>query len=378
MRLLEHRAKAVFEAAGIRVPEGRVVETGPSALEAGLEIGLPVAVKALVPVGGRGKAGGVAVVETDQELKEAADSILGSTIDGYPVESVLIEAAVDIEQELYLGVTMDREARRPVVMASGRGGVDIETVAAEDPTAIAREHVDPAFGLHPYQARAAAYGASIPRSAAQKVATVLSSLYSIWADRDATDAEINPLILRPDGELIAADAVLNLDDDALFRQSELAEQAAPASDVLEARATAAGLEYVRLSGHVGVVGNGAGLVMTTLDLIEAAGGSPANFLDVGGGADAKRVAEALSVVFDDPNVGSVLINIFGGITRGDEVAAGINEALAGFDELPVPVVVRLAGTEAEAGRAALTDTVESVVSLEAAVDRAVKLAEVSG
>jgi succinyl-CoA synthetase beta subunit len=258
-------------------------------------------------------------------------------------------------------------------MASTRGGVDIEEVAAEEPEAIAREHVDPAYGLHPYQARKAVYDAGVDRDVADDAARVLATLYRIWDERDGADAEINPLMVTEDREVVAADAVLNVDDDALFRQPELAEmEDEAAEDELEARASEYGFDYVRLSGNVGVVGNGAGLVMTTLDLVEHYGGAPANFLDIGGGAKAERVANALDLVFADENVDSVVFNIFGGITRGDEVARGINEALAGFDEVPKPVTVRLAGTNAAEGREVLNaDLVAVEETLEGAVRRAV-------
>ena len=374
MRLQEHRAKAVFAAAGIETPAGDLATSVTAAHSVADDLGYPVAVKAQVPVGGRGKAGGIEIVEGPAALETAVERILGMDVEGYQVESVLIEEAVEAATELYVGVTMDRAARQPVVMVSQQGGVDIETVAAETPDAIAREHVDPAYGLHAYQARNVVARAGIEGAAAQAVAGVVRTLYEVWETRDGTDAEINPLMVTPEDEVIAADAVLNVDDDALFRQQDLAGAGADtAADDLTRRAADAGLDYVGLPGSVGVVGNGAGLVMTTLDLIAAAGGKPANFLDVGGGADAERVRAALEVVLADPSVEVVLINIFGGITRGDEVAAGINEALATL-EVSVPIVVRLAGTRAAAGREQLTDAVETADSFEAAVDRAVSVA----
>ena len=374
MRLQEHRAKATFAAAGIETPAGDLATSTAAARSVAADLGYPVAVKAQVPVGGRGKAGGIEIVEDPDALAAAADRILGMEIEGYQVETVLIESAVAAADELYLGVTMDRDAKQPVVMASREGGVDVETVAAETPDAIAREHVDPAYGLHAYQARNVVGRAGIEGEVARDVAGVVQTLYEVWETRDGTEAEINPLIVTDAGEVVAVDAVLNIDDDALFRQPELSGAGAdtPADD-RSALAAEAGLDYVALNGSVGVVGNGAGLVMTTLDLIEEAGGKPANFLDVGGGADAERVSAALEVVLGDPAVEVVLVNIFGGITRGDEVAAGINEALATLD-VSVPIVVRLAGTRAAAGREQLTDAVEAVSSFEAAVDRAVALA----
>lgn len=379
MRIHEYRAKERFAAAGIPTPPSTPVADLESALEAARELGFPVAVKAQVPVGGRGNAGGIALVESESELEAATAEILGMELDGYTVETILIEAAIDPTQELYVGVTMDRGEGKPVVMASAKGGVDIETVAAESPAAIGREHVDPAFGLHPYQARNVVYRADIPDAVASEVAEVLQTLYAVWESQDATDAEINPLMVTESDGVIAADAVLNIDDDALFRQTELADMDAEATgEGVESQAADAEFEYVRLSGSVGVIGNGAGLVMTTLDLIDHYGGSPANFLDVGGGADAERVGAALDVVFADPNVDVVLINIFGGITRGDEVAAGINQALADYDTVPNPIVVRLAGTNAAAGRDQLTTAVHTEKTFEKAVKRAVDLSAGGG
>ena len=376
MRLQEHRAKAEFAKAGIETPPGSTATTVTEAVETGQELGFPVAVKAQVPVGGRGKAGGIQIVESATELEAAAEEILGMDLKGYQVETLLIEGAVESANELYVGVTMDREEKRPVVMASRKGGVDIEAVAKETPEAIGREHIDPSFGLLPYQARNVVYRGDIPDGVAGEVADVVKTLYSLWNRRDGTEAEINPLIVSEGGDLIAVDAVLNIDDDALFRQQELATAGAEERlDELEAKADAAGLEYVSLSGTVGVVGNGAGLVMTTLDLIDHFGGEAANFLDVGGGADADRVGSALDVVFSDPTVEVVLVNIFGGITRGDEVAAGINQALEAYETLPKPVIVRLTGTKAREGREQLTDAVHTEATFESAVKRAVSLAQ---
>jgi succinyl-CoA synthetase beta subunit len=272
---------------------------------------------------------------------------------------------------------MDRTEGKPVAMVSTRGGVNIEEVAENDPDAIVREHIDPAFGLHPYQARKAAFDAGIDRSVAIDVASILTQLYQLWEAKDATEIEVNPLMVTSDDEVIAADAVMNIDEDALFRQADLAEmEEEAAADDLEAKANEYGFDYVRLSGTVGIIGNGAGLVMTTLDLVDYYGGEPANFLDIGGGAKAERVTNALDMVFSDENVDSVVFNIFGGITRGDEVAMGINEALEAFDEIPKKVVVRLAGTNAKEGMEILnTDLVTVEETLEEAVQRAVDYAE---
>ena len=376
MKLHGYQAKEVFADAGVGVPDSRLATTADEAVAAVEAVGLPAAIKAQVHVGGRGKAGGIELVHTPDEARETAARILGMELKGYTVDRVLVEAAVEFVDELYVGVTMDRSRGQPVVMASTRGGVNIEAVAAEEPEAIAREHVDPAYGLHPYQARKAVYDAGVDRDVARDAAGVLRTLYGVWDERDGSDAEINPLMVTEDREVVAADAVLNVDDDALFRQPDLAELAdEAAADDLEARANEYGFDYVRLDGSVGIVGNGAGLVMTTLDLVDHYGGAPANFLDIGGGAKAERVSNALDLVFADDNVDSVAFNIFGGITRGDEVARGINEALSGFERVPKPVVVRLAGTNAAEGMAILNDDLVTVEeTLEGAVKRAVAAA----
>ncbi|MFB6072977.1 MAG: ADP-forming succinate--CoA ligase subunit beta [Halobacterium sp.] len=377
MKLHEYQAKQVFAEAGVPTPESTLATSVDEVVEAAEAIGYPVAVKAQVHVGGRGKAGGIKLADDESEAREAAEAILGMDLKGYTVEKVLVEEAVDFTNELYVGVTMDRGEGEPVVMVSTKGGVNIEEVAEEDPDAIAREHVDPAFGLHPYQARKAVYDAGVSKDVAGDVASVLTTLYDLYEDRDGSDVEVNPLMVTSDGDVIAADAVMNIDEDALFRQPELAEmEEEAAEDELEAKANEYGFDYVRLDGNVGIIGNGAGLVMTTLDLVDYYGGQPANFLDIGGGAKAERVANALDMVFSDENVDSVVFNIFGGITRGDEVAKGINSALEQFDEIPKPVVVRLAGTNAAEGREILNDELVTVEeTLEGAVQRAVEYAD---
>jgi len=377
MKLHEYQAKQVFADAGIPTPASTLATTVDEAVEAAEEIGYPVAIKAQVQVGGRGKAGGIKLVEDAEQAREAAESIIGMDLKGIHVDRVLVEEAVDFVNELYVGVTMDRNEGEPVAMVSTRGGVNIEEVAEEDPDAIAREHIDPAFGMQPYQARKVVYDAGVDRAVANDVASILRTLYQLWDDRDGADAEINPLMVTSDGEVIAADAVMNIDDDALFRQPELAEmeEEAGGGDELEAKADEYGFDYVRLDGNTGIIGNGAGLVMTTLDLVDYYGGAPANFLDVGGGAKAQRIANALDMVFSDDNVDSVVFNIFGGITRGDEVASGINQALEQFEEIPKPVVVRLAGTNAEEGMEILNKELVTVEhTLEDAVQRAVDYA----
>ena len=377
MKLHEHQAKSIFADAGIPVPDSRLATTVEEALDAVDEIGYPAAIKAQVHVGGRGKAGGIKIATDRDEAEQYAEAILGMDLKGYTVDQVLVEAGVDFVDELYVGVTMDRGEGKPVLMVSTEGGVDIEQVAEETPDAIAREHVDPAFGLHPYQARKVVYEAGVDADVALDVASILSTLYDLYEDSDASEIEVNPVMITSERDVVAADAVMNIDEDALFRQPELADLAEESyENDLERKAGEYGFDYVRLSGNVGIIGNGAGLVMTTLDLVDHYGGAPANFLDIGGGAKAERVANALDMVFSDPNVDSVVFNIFGGITRGDEVAKGINEALERFDEIPKKVVVRLAGTNAEEGMEILnTDLVTVEKTLEDAVQRAVQYAE---
>ena len=377
MRLHEYQAKDIFADAGVPVPDSRLAATVEEVLDATDAIGFPAAIKAQVHVGGRGKAGGIRVATDESEARGYAEAILGMDLKGYEVGTVLVEAGVDFETELYVGITMDRDEGEPVVMVSTEGGVDIESVAERTPDRIAREHIDPAFGLHPYQARRVVYDAGIPRDVAGDVASIVSALYDLYESKDASEIEINPVMVTSDREVVAADGVMNIDEDALFRQPELAEmEDEAAGDEFEAKANEYGFDYVRLDGNVGIIGNGAGLVMATLDLVDHYGGAPANFLDIGGGAKAERVANALDMVFADENVDSVVFNIFGGITRGDEVAKGINEALARFDEIPKRVVVRLAGTNAEDGMEILnTDLVDVEATLDDAVRRAVANAE---
>ncbi|ERH06367.1 MAG: succinyl-CoA synthetase, beta subunit [Halonotius sp. J07HN4] len=377
MRLHEYQAKEIFADAGLPVPESTLADSVEGVLDAVSAIGYPAAIKAQVHVGGRGKAGGIKIATSDEEAREAAESILGMDLKGYTVDRVLVEQGVDFVDEYYVGVTMDRGAGEPVAMVSTKGGVDIEAVAEEDPGAIAQEHIDPAFGLQPYQARKVVYDAGVPAEYARDVSSILSTLYELYEANDASDIEINPVMITSDDDVIAADAVMNIDADALFRQQELAEMEEDSyQNDLERKAGEYGFDYVRLSGDTGIIGNGAGLVMATLDLVDYYGGTPANFLDVGGGAKADRIGNALDMVFSDENVDSVVFNIFGGITRGDEVARGINEALEAFEEVPKPVVVRLAGTNAEEGMEILnTDLVQVEATLEDAVQRAVTNAE---
>ncbi|KXA90291.1 succinyl-CoA synthetase subunit beta [candidate division MSBL1 archaeon SCGC-AAA259E22] len=375
MRLHEHQAKKVFKDFGISTPEGKVVNDPDDAEKIAEEINSPVVVKAQIQVGSRGKAGGIKFAEDPKDARKKAKEILGKKISGIKVKKVLVEEALNIEKEYYVGFTLDRGSGKPVAIISSRGGVDIEEVAEKTPESIAKEELDPIWPLHDFKARKLAFKGNIRKEAIQEVSRIAQTLYKIFTDKDATLAEINPLVLTEQNQLLAADAVLNIDNNALFKQPELAElREETEEDPLIRKAHEYGFDYVRLDGNVGVVGNGAGLVMTTLDLIDYFGGKPANFLDVGGGAGSATVENALDLVFQDPNVDVVLFNIFGGITKCDEVARGINEAIEGR-ELPVPLLVRLAGTNYKEGLKVLNDEKLRVVSdLEDAVKEVVKLA----
>lgn len=380
MRLHEYQAKSIFSDGGIPIPPSGLANSVETVLEETNRIGYPAVIKAQVHVGGRGKAGGITLVQNDNEAEIAANKILGMDLKGYLVYEVLVEQAIDFVDEIYLGVTLDRSSGMPVAMVSSEGGIDIEQVASSTPDAISKTYINPLLGLSDSQAKTAVLDAGISPTLTDKVANILLSLYNIWETSDATETEINPLMVSKDGDVIATDAVLNIEDDALFRQKKLADlRDIRNNNKLESKADLYGFNYVRLDGNIGIIGNGAGLVMTTLDLVDHYGGKPANFLDIGGGANSVRVENALEILFEDENVDSILFNIFGGITRGDEVAQGINDALENFDTLPKPIVVRLDGTNAKEGMEILnTDhlTVES--TLESAVQRAIELASKGG
>ncbi|MCD4685202.1 MAG: ADP-forming succinate--CoA ligase subunit beta [Anaerolineae bacterium] len=350
MNLHEYQSKLRFAEFGVPVPRGKVAHSPQEVYEITKEIGSPVVIKAQVLTGGRGKAGGVKVAQTPDEAQALADNILGMDIKGHRVLKVLVDPASEIQTEIYLGVTNDRAARRPLIMASAEGGVDIEEVNRQTPEKIIREHVDPFLGLRDYQIRNLAYGIELPRDLWRQFGKIARGLYNCYVGSDATLAEINPLIIDGDGNLLAVDGKMSVDDSALFRHPELAEMRdTSAEPQAETEARAAGLSYIKLDGEIGCMVNGAGLAMTTMDMTKLFGGSPANFLDIGGGAQAETVATALRIILADPNVKVVLFNIFGGITRADEVARGI---LAALNELTVelPMVVRLVGTNEAEGR----------------------------
>ena len=347
MDLFEYQGKELFSRWGIPVPDGRVVSTPAEARQAAADLGGKVALKAQVATGGRGKAGGVKVVGTPDDAEQAARAILGMDIGGHPVEQLLVEAASQIDAEYYAAVTLDRRAGTAMFMVSSRGGIDVESAGEGS---MATVHVDPLLGLADFQVRSMVFGAGLDPRARPHAARLLPLLYRLFVEADASLVEVNPLALTPDG-LIALDAKVSLDDSALFRHPDFAsfKGGTGRPDPQEAMAAKAGLNFVKLDGDVGIIGNGAGLVMSTLDVVAQAGGAPANFLDVGGGAGAESLAKALEVVVAGPAVRSVLVNIFGGITRCDLVADGILEAL-GRTNVEVPIVVRLEGTNAPEGR----------------------------
>ena len=355
LKLQEFQSKRVFAQYGVPIPPGEVATTPAEARAIAERLGGPVVVKSQVLVGGRGKAGGIKLAKTPAEAAEVAGHLLGMQIKGLKVKKVLVDAAADIRTELYLGAVLDRARRRVVVMASSEGGVDIEEVAARSPEKIIRIAVDPCLGLQDYQTRALALGIGLAHEQWGQFAQICRGLYQAFLGSDASLAEINPLVVQGEGSLLAVDGKMVLDDSALYRHPDLAAMRDADEETPEEReARLHGLSYVQLDGHIGCMVNGAGLAMATMDITKFYGGAPANFLDIGGGAKADKVAVALRIILSDPNVKAVLLNIFGGITRCDEVARGILEAL---NEVPtsVPMVVRLVGTNDAEGRAILQE-----------------------
>lgn len=353
MDLYEHQGKELFAKHDIPVPEGIVAQTADEARAATEQLGGKSVVKVQVQIGGRGKGGGIKIVGSPEEAAEAAGVMLDGGFKGMQVTRVLVEEQLPIAAEFYMAITLDRTAGDFLAMVSSEGGMDIEEVARTKPEALRRRHIDPLMGMRSYQARFLVEG--LPEAARVGAAEVVVKLYDIIKANDATLVEVNPLVLLEDGRVVALDAKVTIDDSALYRQPELAALADSFPiDPTEARAKKEGLQYVKLDGEVGIIGNGAGLVMSTLDVVAQAGGRAANFLDIGGGASAESMATSLEVVLSDPAVRSVLINVFGGITRCDLVASGILEALTRV-EAEVPLVVRLDGTNAEEGRRILAD-----------------------
>lgn len=351
MEIHEYQAKDLLRQHGVPLPRGEVASTPDEVAQIARKFGKKVAIKAQVHVGGRGKAGGIKLAASADEARQHAASIIGMNIKGLTVHKVLVEEAVDIAKEFYLGFVLDRTNNRHLMMFSPVGGVDIEEVAAKTPDKIYRYPIHPLLGLLDYQVSDLAWRVEgLEKEARKTFQALVKALWKAYQANDATLAEINPLAVTRDGQVMAADAKFNIDDNALFRLTHLREMhEIAADDPIERAAQAKGLAYVRLQGEVGIVGNGAGLVMTTLDMVSREGGRPANFLDVGGGANATLVKKSLETVLSDPNVKGILFNIFGGITRGDEVAKGILEATGEMD-IRVPIVIRLVGTRSEEGR----------------------------
>ncbi len=379
MDLFEYQGKQFFASFGIPVSAGDVVTTVDDAVAVAERIGnYPVVVKAQVQVGGRGKAGGIKLADNADEVREHATNILGMDIKGHTVERVWIEEASDIAEEYYASFTLDRSAKQHLGMLSAQGGVEIEAVAESDPDAIAKIHIDPVDGLTEDVARRWVEEAALNPAATDGAVEILMKLYRAYVDGDADLVEINPLILKPTGEVHALDAKVTLDNNAAFRHEWDEYEATQERDEREAAAHAKGLQYVGLDGSVGIIANGAGLAMSTLDVVNQVGGTPANFLDIGGGANADVMAGALEVINNDPSVRSIFINIFGGITRGEEVANGIVEAL-GRVQINSPIVIRLDGTNAEEGRAILephlSDALQMQPTMLEAARTAVALAE---
>lgn len=385
MKLHEYQSKDLLSKFGVPVPEGDVATDGDGALAIAEKLGGKVVVKAQVLMGGRGKAGGVKLFEDAGEAGKFAGQLIGTTLksiqnpQGMVVEKVLVAKTIDIAEEYYLAVLLDRAEQKLIVMISAEGGMEIEEVAARNPEAIVRLVVDPAWGVSDFEVRQAVREAKIPKAAQGQLATMVKRLVKAYIESDADLVEINPCALTPDGKVIAADAKVAIDDNAVFRHPEYQATADDsAEDPIEAEAARRGIAYVRLGGDIGIIGNGAGLVMCSMDEVKAAGGSPANFLDVGGGAQAERVKSCVDLIMMDKHIKGLLINIFGGITRCDEVAKGI---LAAFDELNVtiPVVARIEGTAAEEGREILKGSrIVPAQTMQEAAEKITKLAYSAG
>lgn len=375
MKLHEYQSKSIFARYGVPIPRGRVAGIATEAKQIAEELGGRVIVKSQVLVGGRGKAGGIRLAKTPQEAEELATHILGMEIKGLKVRKVLVDEAVTIVKEIYLGITNDRAQRCPVMMASSEGGMEIEEVARNAPEKILKVAIDPLLGLRDFQARDLAVSMDLPKEHWKVFINIAQGLWKAYQENDGTLAEINPLVITADNRLLALDGKMVIDDNALYRHLELTEtrdQDEEAPSEVEARKY--GLSFIKLDGEIGCMVNGAGLAMATMDIIKLFGGTPANFLDIGGGASSEKVAAALRIILADRNVKAVLINIFGGITRGDEVARGILTAIQ--DVKPkVPMIIRLVGTNAEEGRRLLANS--NLVTAETLVDAARKAIAIS-
>jgi succinyl-CoA synthetase beta subunit len=371
----EYQAKALLRQNGVPILAGEIAVTPEEVVNVATGIGFPVAIKAQVLTGGRGKAGGIKLAKNAEEARHYAGNILGMEIKGHTVKTVLVEKAGSIDRELYLGYVMDREQKKHLLMASTEGGVEIEVVAERTPEKLVKRYIDPMLGMQPYLAREVAYRLDDRPEVAKKLADVIAKLWQVYARVDSTLAEINPLVITPDGEVIALDAKLNLDDNGLYRHPELEalrDTTGESEDVIKARQM--GLSYVPLSGEIACVVNGAGLAMTTMDVIKHYGGEPANFLDIGGSSDPAKVEVAMRIILATPHAKAILFNIFGGITRCDDVAQGLVTVLDKV-KLTLSLVVRLTGTNQEEGRKILAAKgIECLSDMDEAVKRAVHAA----
>jgi succinyl-CoA synthetase beta subunit len=376
--LLEYQGKQLFKKHGLPVPDGRHAASVAEAVEAAEELGFPVVIKAQVQIGGRGKAGGIKLANDRGEAEEHANAILGMDIRGFTVHELYVERASEIDEEYYAAIVFDRAAKKPMAMLSRMGGMDVEAVAETDPEAMRMLHVDPLIGFQDFQGRRLAFEAGIAADVIRPVGAMLAQLYDVFVREDATLVEVNPLLITKRREVVALDAKVTIDGNALFRHPDIAElRDVSAEDPQERMAKERGLTYVKLDGNVGILGNGAGLVMSTLDVVAAAGGRPANFLDAGGGSKAEAITSAVEVILSDDKVSAVLFNIFGGITRCDEVAKGLIEAFRQI-EPEVPFVVRLDGTNDQEGRALLAEAnlpnVHTEATMLGAAEKVVELA----
>ena len=385
MKLHEFQSKEILSKYGIPVPQGKIARTPSQAATAAFDLGGTIVVKAQVHAGGRGNAGGIKVVQTPGAAEQAAAALLGKNLitfqtgpEGVPVENVLIEEGIEIAEELYLGMVIDGSTKGVVVIASKSGGVNIEEVAENSPEKILQIPIDPVLGLQGFQGRQIAYGLGLSHSQVRIASTMLENLYKVFIDVDASLLEINPLVVTTDGRLVAADAKINIDDDAVYRHENIRDMADPSQeDPLEVQARESDINYVKLDGNIGCIVNGAGLAMATMDVASAAGAAPANFLDIGGGADEEKVAKALTLVLSDVNVKAVLVNLFGGILRCDIAARGFVMAIDRNRELERPMVVRMLGTNSEEGREILTSSNLEVTIVETLDEAAEAISKLS-
>ena len=385
MKLHEFQSKEILSEYGIHVPRGKVARTPSQAATAAFDLGGTIVVKAQVHAGGRGNAGGIKVVNTPGAAEEAAASMLGTNLithqtgpEGVPVQNVLIEEGLEVAEELYLGLVIDGSTKGVVVIASKSGGVNIEEVAENDPEKIIQIPIDPVLGLQGFQGRQIAYALGLSQKQVRIASSILESLYRVFIDVDASLLEINPLVITTDGELVAADAKINIDDDAVYRHKNIQNMADPSQeDPLEVQARESDINYVKLDGNIGCIVNGAGLAMATMDVSSAAKAAPANFLDIGGGADEEKVAKALTLVLSDPNVKAVLVNLFGGILRCDIAARGFVMAIERNPELERPMVIRMLGTNSEEGREILASSSLKVTIVETLDEAAEAISKLS-